>query len=295
MALPEPLLMIHSQTASFRQYSSMENPSLGPPPDHHVSFSESELSTNTFDITNNPTVCTHPQANKFQKLIVPSSTILQGLLLFTRHDATLLPTIEKTGIFDTMFSVPAKEVAYLILTSIGQVTTLQHTYIRNEQLSTSDKLYLRRIIKSLDTAIQLNSTACPGEAFLTAKALSIKIFLQTMLRHTTNTEEYLGNTAIQLMEAWPKPEPQLCSSLALCSSLESIFWQATMGAIAAPDARTKSFYMSRLGRITTALALGPWHDAEMILQRFLWIPSIFSTPCYHVLSEVMCLQDRTGV
>ena len=247
------------------------------------------------DITYNPTVRTLLQADKFGKLTVSSSTTLQGLLLFTRHDVTLLTTIEKTGIFDTMFSAPAKKAAYLILANAEQIAALHYTYGRNKQLLTSEQLRLRRIIKSLDTAIQLNSTAYTGEAFLTATALSIKIFLETVLRCTTNTEEDFENTAVQLMEVLQKPEQQLCSSLALCSSLESRFWQTMMGAIAAPDARTKSFYTSRLGRISIALALTSWHDASVILQRFFWMPSIFSAPCYQIMSEILYSQGRTDI
>jgi len=220
---------------------------------------------------------------------------MQGLLLFTRRDVTLLTTIEKTGVFDTMFSTPAKKAAYLILANVEQVAALQNTYVRNKRLLTNEQLRLRRVIKSLDTAIQMNSNAYTAEAFLTAKALSIKIFLETVLRCTTDTEEDFGNTAVQLMEILQKPEQQLCSSLALCSSLESVFWQTMMGAIAAPDARTRSFYMSRLGRITIALALTSWHDALVILQRFFWVPSIFSTSGYQILSEILYSQGRIDI
>lgn len=243
----------------------------------------------------NPAVRTFLRADKFGKLTVSSSTILQGLLLFTRHDVTLLATIERTGIFDTMFSAPAKKAAYLILANVEQVAALHDPYVRNKQLLIGEQLCVSRIIKSLDTAIQLNSTAYTGEAFLTAIALSIKIFLEIVLCCTTNTEEDFKNTAVQLMEVLQEPEQQLSSSLALCSSLESRFWQTMMGAIAAPDARTKSFYTSRLERISTALALTSWHDASVILQRFFWIPSIFSAPCYQTLSQILYSQGRTDV
>ncbi|KAK2767464.1 hypothetical protein FQN54_003620 [Arachnomyces sp. PD_36] len=224
-----------------------------------------------------------------------SRTAMQGLLLFTRHDVTLLAAIEKTGIFDTMFSAPAKKAAYLILTNAETVAVLHYTDVRDRQLPTSEDLYIRRIIKSLDTAIQLNSTAYPAEAFLTAIALSVKIFLETVLRCTTNTDSDLENTSVQLMEVLQKPEQQLCSALALCSSLELVFWQSTMGAIAASNAQTKSFYIWRLERITAALALKSWHDSLTILQRFFWIPSIFSGPCYQILSKVLRSEGHTNV
>lgn len=216
---------------------------------------------------------------------------MQGLLLFTRHDMTLLATIEKTGVFDTMFSGPTKRVAYLILANAEQIAAWQHTCVRSKQLSTSDHLNLRRIMKSLDTAVHLNRIGYTGKAFLTAKALSIRLFLEIVLRSTTNTEEDFGNTAVQLMEVLQKPEEQLSSSLALCSSLHSSFWQTMMGAIAAPDARTKFFYTSRLGRIITALALTSWQDALVVLRRIFWIPWIFAAPCHQILSEVVYSQS----
>lgn len=198
--------------------------------------------------------------------------------------------------FDTIFSAPAKRVAYLILEVTEQVATLQQIYVHHKRLFFSDQLRLYRIIKSLETAIQWNSTTSAEEAFLTAIALAIKIFLEKVLHCTAHTEaeakaeaeEDFDNTAVRLMAVLQKPEQQLpCSLLALCGYLESRFWQAMMGAIAAPNARTTSFYKSRLRRITIALALTSWHDASLILQRFFWIPSIFSGPCHQMLSEIL--------
>lgn len=217
------------------------------------------------------------------------STAIHGLLLLARRDATVLNTVEKTGIFDTMFSAPAKRAAYLILENAEQVTELQQTYVPNKKLDTSERLRFSRIIESLDTAIQLGRTAHPREAFLTAMALSIKIFLEIASGCTADTGKGPGNTAVQLMEVFQRPELQLPSSLALCSSLESMFWQTMMGVIASPDDRTKSFFISRLDPITVALALTSWNDALVILQRYFWIPSIFSGPGYEILSAVLHL------
>lgn len=220
---------------------------------------------------------------------------MQGLLLLARHDVTVLNTVEKTGMFDTMFSAPAKQAAYLILESAEQVNALLQTYVPNKQLGSGEQSHLSRVIESLDTAIQLDRTSYPREAFLTAIALSIKVFLEIMLRRTTYTEDGPENTAIQLMEVFQRPEQQLPSSLALCSSLESQFWQTMMGIIAAPDDRTKSFFMLRLDRITVALALTSWHDALAILQRYFWIPAIFSGPGYHIFSEVLHSQGHIDI
>ncbi|RDL35888.1 uncharacterized protein BP5553_06500 [Venustampulla echinocandica] len=104
-----------------------------------------------------------------------------------------------------MFSAPAKKAAYLILANAEQVAALHYTYVPNKQLLISEQLCLSRIIKSLDIAIQLNSTAYTGEAYITAIALSIKIFLEIVLRCTTNTEVDLENTAVQLMEVCRNP------------------------------------------------------------------------------------------
>jgi hypothetical protein len=53
-------------------------------------------------------------------LTAPSRTIMQGLLILTRHDVTLLRMIEKTGIFDTMVSAPAKETANLVVLQLAK-------------------------------------------------------------------------------------------------------------------------------------------------------------------------------
>lgn len=220
---------------------------------------------------------------------------MHGLLLLARRDTTVLNTVERTGIFDTMFSASAKRAAYLILENAEQVTELQQTYVPNKKLDVSERLRLSRIVESLDTAIQLDRTAHPREAFLTAMALSIKIFLEIALGRTTDTKKGLGNTAVQLMEVFQRPELQLPSSLALCSSLESMLWQTMMGVIASPDDRTKSFFMSRLDPITVALALTSWNGALVILQRYFWIPSIFSGPGYQILSVVLHSHGHTDV
>ncbi|KAI7779304.1 hypothetical protein LA080_000975 [Diaporthe eres] len=224
-----------------------------------------------------------------------ASHAMQGLLLLARHDVTVLNTVEKTGMFDTMFSAPAKKAAYLILENAEQVNAMLQTYAPNKQFRCGERSRLNRVIESLDTAIQLDRTSYPREAFLTAIALSIKVFLEIMLQCTKDTEDGPANTAIQLMEVFQRPEQQLPSSLALCSSLESQFWQTMMGIIAAPDDRTKSFFTLRLNRIIVALALTSWHDASVILQRYFWVPSIFSGPGYHIFSEVLHAQGYTDV
>ena len=132
-----------------------------------------------------PTVRTFLQADTCGKLIVFSSTTIQGLLVLARHDVTVLNTVEKTGIFDTMFSAPAKKAAYLILENAELVTALKNTRVPKEQLDTDQRLHLDRIIKSLDTAIQLDHAVFPREAFLTALALSVKVFLEIAMHCTT--------------------------------------------------------------------------------------------------------------
>lgn len=212
---------------------------------------------------------------------------MQGLLILSRHDVTVLNAVEKTGIFDTMFSAPAKKAAYLILGSAEQAAALQRAFVPNKKLDAGEQSRLIRTIKSVDAAIEVNRAAYPREAFLTGIALSIKGFLEIVLHCTTDTEEGPGNTAVQLMEVFQRPEQQLPSSLALCSSLESMFWQTMIGVISAPDDRTKSFLMSRLKRVAIVLAIKSWQDAAVSLQRFFWIPSIFSGPGYHILSEIL--------
>ena len=191
-----------------------------------------------------------------------------------------------------MFSEPARKAAYLILENAEQVTAFQQTYIPGNHFVKGEQQHLGRIIKSLNAAIHLDRTAYPREAFLTAIALSIKIFLGVVLGYTTDTAENPGDTAVQLMEVFQRPEQQLPSSLALCSSLQSLFWQTMMGAIAAPDDRTRLFFRSRMDRITAAMGLTSWHNASVTLLRFFWIPSIFSDPGYHIFSAVMQSQGH---
>lgn len=189
-----------------------------------------------------------------------------------------------------MFSAPAKKAAYLLLENAQLATTLQDTYVRNRQLVVGEQIRLRRIMTSLDTAIQLNKASYARESFLTGIALSIKIFLEVLLRSASDSESDPGDTALQLMEILHMPNQPPCSSLALCSSSESTFYQTMIGAIAASDAQTRSWYTSLLGRISSALAVTSWHDAEGILQKFLWIPSIFSASGCQILSEALSSQ-----
>ncbi|KAJ9644238.1 hypothetical protein H2204_001589 [Knufia peltigerae] len=212
---------------------------------------------------------------------------MQGLILLSRHDVTLFSSIEHTGIFDTWFSTNAKRAAYIILAEADQVARLT-TYIHNKKpLAREEQTRLRRKIKSLETAIEINSSSASRESFLTAIALSIKIFLQMTLQHTMDTKEELGDSVVQLMEVLQKPEQQVPSSLALCATLETRFWYTIMGAIAASESGIKSFYTSRLKRISIALAFKSWRDVESTLGTFFWVPSIFSAPCRQAMSEVM--------
>lgn len=191
-----------------------------------------------------------------------------------------------------MFSTPAKKAAYLILENAEQVTAFQNAYVPGKHVRKDGQEQLSGILKSLNAAIQLDRIAYPREAFLTAIALSIKVFLGVFLRCTTDTEDRPGDMAVQLMEVFQRPEQQLPSSLALCSSLESLFWQTMMGAIAAPDDRTRGFFRSRMDRITAAMGLISWHDALVTLRRFFWIPSIFTDPGHHIFAEVMQSQGH---
>lgn len=203
-------------------------------------------------------------------------------------------TVEKTGIFDTMFSVPAKKSAYLILENAEQLTAFQHTYVSGKRLNESGQEHLSRITKFLNAAIQMDRATYPREAFLTATAVSMRLFVEIVLCCSTDTKENPGDTAVQLMEIFQRPEQQLPSSLALCSSLESLLWQTMMGAIAAPDDRTKRFFMSRMDRVTAAMGLTSWHDALVSLQRFFWIKSIFYEPAHRIFSELMQSQGHVG-
>lgn len=175
------------------------------------------------------------------------------------------------------------------------MAALQYTYAPNQQLNACVQSKIRRIINSLDTAVRLGNIAYPREAFLSALALSIQIFLEIVLCQSTNIEDGIGDMAVQLKQTFQRPELRLPSSLGLCSSLESLFWQTMIGAVAAPDDQTRLFFTSRLDKIAVALALTSWNDASVILQRFFWIPSIFSDRGHRILSVALHWEDHANI
>lgn len=189
-----------------------------------------------------------------------------------------------------MFSDSNKDTALRLFANVEEIAAFLHRYEQAEQLSCDDQAELRNVIKSLDEAIHPKSSGHKAATFLTAKALSIKIFLQTVLYRSTKEGNDLNGTADQLMEILQEPEDQV-SPLTLCVTLGAVFWQTMMGAIAASNGLTRSFYISRLRRIVVPLALKSWNDALSVLQRFLWTSSIFSGPCRLVFSEITLPQS----
>jgi hypothetical protein len=221
-------------------------------------------------------------------------TTMQGLITLSRHDGSLFDAIENTGIFATMFSSSACDAAYLILSNSEQLVALQRQYSRNGQLVDQDHLRALSVNESLDKAMAMNRLADAGEAFLTATALSMRIFLSAVLQTRSEDTIDTHGLALLLMDILEKPEQQLCPSLVLCSYLDSRLWQATMGALAASDAAIKTFFVSRLERIAAALALRTWRDAEMILLRFFWIPSVLSGRGSELFSEILSSSEVMG-
>lgn len=230
-------------------------------------------------------------------LMLSSSIILQEAFLFTRRDASLSQAIRQRGVLDPMFSDSNKDTALHLFWIVEEVAALLQRYEKTQQVTIDDQVQLRNVIRSIGQAIDSkhpgHTTGDKVEGFLTAKALSIKIFLETILHHSTNNTDHSDDTANQLMRVLQEPQEQV-SPLTLCVTLGSVFWQTTMGAIAASNAQTRSFYTSRLQRIVVPLAVKSWNDALTVLQRFLWIPSIFSGPCRLIFSEIMDLQSYTN-
>lgn len=215
---------------------------------------------------------------------------MQGLLLFTRHDNTVLSTIEQTGVFDSMFSASGKEAAHIILPIAEQLDILRHAHSHSDGV-TSNTSHLESLMESLDAAVTLSAAGHAREAFLTAIALSMKMFLTPLIRLCKSTTEDPASTALRLMDTVQAYET-VCpfSGLVLCSSLCLRFWQAMMGAITSTDDQIKRFFIHRLGPMADALALTNWKEASNVLQRLFWIPSIFAEEGCKVYEEVRKLQ-----
>lgn len=207
--------------------------------------------------------------------------------MFTQHHAASVPNIDRTSLVDPIFLGPTREAAILLQANVEDIARFHHSYIPGKRLSNIELMHVRDIIKSIDHAVQLNKFGCSEAEFLTAKALSIKIYLAIVLRNTTSDEEDIEATAVQLLEVLQQPQQQV-SPLTLCATLGSLFWQTMMGAIGACAPRTVLFYKSRLRKIIIPLALKDWDDALNVLQRLFYIPSIFSEPAQRIFSEVVC-------
>lgn len=215
---------------------------------------------------------------------------MQGLLLFTRRDSSILPMMMKTGVFRTMFSGRAEAASCQLLQLMDRTFALQQRYLASRQLAARDQDRCCEIRMDLERLIRLTRQS-EHEAFIAGLALAIELFLQQVLcgEIIDNTKTQLA--AAQLMEIMKQPEQQLCSSLALCSSLESVFWQTMLGAIAATQEGVRAFYISRLKLIVVALALSRWQDAEVILCRYLWVPDKLSQAGQNVFAIALALSE----
>lgn len=207
--------------------------------------------------------------------------------MFTQHHAASVPTIDRTSLVDPIFLGPTREAAILLQANVEDIARFHHSHIPGKKLSSIEQMHVRNIIKSIDHAVHLNETGCSEAQFLTSKALSIKMYLEIVLRDTTKENETLEVTAVQLRNVLQQPQQQV-SPLTLCATLGSLFWQTMIGAIGASAPETVSFYKSRLRKIVVPLALNNWNDALNVLQRLFYIPSIFSEPAKRIFSEVVC-------
>lgn len=215
---------------------------------------------------------------------------MQGLLLFTRHDSTLLPMIERTGIFNTMFSISGSEAAHIILAVSDQLGLMQEIF-RLTEIKFDQILQILHLIKSLDTVMHLSDSAYAREAFLAAIALSLKIYLTMFLNLVDPKTQPLDNDmADQLKNAFRKSERaeeefRFQTALEMCASLESRYWQTMMGALIASGSNTLEYHVKRLGRLGYALALNSWQDAVAILQRYYCLPSALTDRAQLIFNE----------
>jgi hypothetical protein len=189
-----------------------------------------------------------------------------------------------------MFSQAGRSAAYRMLEVTAQIVALQKAYNRSGCLSTPDIRHIEQIIDDLNSLSQPDGSLTTREAFLAVMALSTKLFLQMLLQAVNDqvqTDAACQISSKHLMEVLLRPEHHFCSTLTLCTFLESLLWQTMIGAIAARDTPTKHYYFRRLVQISDALMLRSWSEAQMMLNRFFWIPQIFDPPARSIILRVL--------
>jgi hypothetical protein len=80
----------------------------------------------------------------------------------------------------------------------------------------------------------------------------------------------LSQLATQLSQTLGPP------SIRNCASLEIVFWQHMIGAVAAAGTPARERFLTYLRKFVPALQLRSWDDAQNLLRRFFWIDGILS-------------------
>jgi hypothetical protein len=217
---------------------------------------------------------------------------MQGLLLFDRHESTILTYVENTGVFDTVFSSPGKEAAYLILLVARQLNAAQLGYVRTGTHFTPDVPQPESLMEALNEAIDLSRKGYSREAYLTALALSMKLAMAAMQPTDPAVDDSTAIAVSHLLDAVQAYEVDCpFAGLILCSSLGLRLWQSMMGAISAFDPSVKQTFVKRLGPICDAMGVQSWEDATSVLQKLFWVPSIFDAAGHAVYLEVRQLSS----
>ncbi|KPI34551.1 uncharacterized protein AB675_7403 [Cyphellophora attinorum] len=226
---------------------------------------------------------------------VIARAVMQGLLLFDRHDPSLMPWVESTGVFDTCFSAPGKEAAYLILLVARRLNAAQSGCVRTGTHFTADIPQPESMMEALNEAIDLSRKGYSREAYLTALALSMKLSLAAMLPTDPAADDSTVTAVSQLLDAVQAYEVDCpFAGLILCSSLGLRLWQSIMGAISASEPTTKQTFVRRLGPICDAMGIQSWEDATSVLQKLFWVPSILDAAGHRVYLEVRQASSGSG-
>jgi hypothetical protein len=184
---------------------------------------------------------------------------------------------ETTGVFQSMFSDGGAKAVNTILVVASEMFKL---HMGNQ---TTRKPQLVNMIVRLVTVKQAISTGIQGEAFLTAIALAMIIYLDFILSSYHDSDSSRADSASDLMKIMQQPDTQECS----CRELT--FWQLTMGALGAGDDATKSWYLAMLRRAAAVFPITTGEEAMVVLQRYFWFDSVFAVPCSSIFSEVFSL------
>lgn len=115
--------------------------------------------------------------------------------------------------------------------------------------------------------------------------ISITIFLCLIRPRRTTDPTLLSRLAVTLMKALISPK------IRFRSSIDMIFWQYTIGAIAATGTPARQYFMYYLRELVPKLNLNSWDDSKKILKMFFWLDDVLSVPCREIWDELESFRD----